>query len=471
MNSRKEKDAYHDQWGIASMESLFKDLAFGVRSLRRDPGFTIVAVLALTLGVAFTVCIFTVVNGVLINPLDLPDPDQIVIFLRNTPYGEMKLVSYPNFLDWRKQQESFVELAASRYMEFNLSGANSALRVQGHAVTPGFFTVLGVQPLFGPGFSARSSDTSRLAVLGYDTWRKAFGNDPSVIGRMVLLDDQAYQVCGILPPGQIPYLGRQDIFVLLDPTVPRYLQKRQSNMLRLLGRMKPGLSLQEAQVDIDLISSRLERAYTEAREHVQVKLKPLQEDLVGETRPRLLALMGAVAFVLMIACLNTASLLLTRGSLRAREVAVRTAIGATRFRIIRQFLVESLVLALFGSLLGLGLASLSVRFLRNSFPSSVPRLHEATIDSRVLAFAMVLAIASALVFGLVPAIKNSRTNLANALKEGASSTTHTSSSLRLRSTMVVVQVALSAVLVIGAGLLVKSYWLLTGVKLGFRTKV
>ncbi|RPI27685.1 MAG: ABC transporter permease [Acidobacteria bacterium] len=453
-------------------ESLAKDVRFAARSLARNPGFTVIAILALTLGIASSISIFTVVNGVLINPLDLPDPDQIVIFLRNTPYGELPMVSFPNFEDWRKQQQTFVDLTASDYTEMNLAGGNSPLRLRGYRVTPDFFRVLGVKPLIGSAFPTETRATSRVAVLSQATWEKGFGSDPRVIGRGIRLDDQAYEICGVVPAATASF-AESDVWIPLDPHHPELLRlarRRTGSLFRVLGRVKPGVTLQKAQAEIDVISRRLEKSYPEAREHLKVRLQTLQDHLVGDTRPRLLALMGAVLFVLLIACLNTASLLLTRGTLRAREVAVRMAIGAGRFRVIRQFLIESLLLAVAATVVGMLLAQAAIRLLQSEFPESLPRMAEISIDWHVLGFALVVALLSVFVFGLVPALRSSRVNFGSALKEGASGTTYSSASLRLRSAMVIVQVSLSAILVIGAGLLMKSYWLLTRVELGFRTE-
>ncbi len=465
------KEMYRDQWGLPFLEGLLKDCRFAFRSLRRDPGFAVTAVLTLTLGIACATAIFTVVNGVLINPLGFPGGDRLVVFLCSTPYGELPFTSFPNYEDFRRQQRSFVELAVADYEEFNLAGSTAAMRVSAFQVTPGFFTVLGQKPLLGSSFPDDSvAKGRRLVVLSHATWQSGFGGDPHVIGRSVRLNDAVYEICGVMPETRTKFLTG-DIWIPVDLNsdngIPR---RRTASLFYMFGQVKEGVRREQAQAEIDVISDRLVKAYPEVKKDLPVRLKPVKEYLVGDSRPRLLALAGAVFFVLLIACLNTGSLLLTRSTVRAREVAIRAAMGASRSRVLRQFLVESLLLAVAGTLAGLLVAFLAVRLLQRQFPLSVPRLEEVALDWHVLGFALASAFFSVLLFGLVPALRASRVNLVTALKEGAPATSHSRGSLRLRTVTVVSQVALSAVLVVGAGLLIKSYWLLTEVDLGFETE-
>lgn len=453
------------------METLLQDIRYSIRALLSKPGFTAVAVITLALGIGATTAIFSVVNSILIRSLAYNEADRIMTvgpIYQDKGQG-LGYSSYPNFADWREQNRSFEEMAAFRARGVSLTGDDQPERISGARVSSGFFPVLRVQPLLGRTFiSAEEKPASNLSVvIGYELWQRRFGSDADIIGRAVMLDGRSYTVIGVLPEGfEFPLLGKTEVWtsVSLDGNT---LQERGAQMYGVIARLKDGVARPEAQMDMTTVAANLSRQYPEQNRDVPVGVVALQEQMVQGVRPALLILLGAVGFVLLIACANVANLLLVRASLREKEMAIRAALGASRFRLIRQLLTESLLLAVASAAVGLLLALWGIDLLRAFAPDSIPRLDEIKIDSRVLAFTTCITLLTGLIFGLAPALQTSKLDLNRSLKEGARSSGGGAARGRMRRLLVIAEVAMALVLLAGAGLLIKSFYRLQQVDLGF----
>ena len=453
-------------------DAIAQDLRQALRAFRRTPAFTTVAVLTLALGIGANAAIFSVVNGVLLRPLPYPDPDRLVmVWTYNPRQGFDKDVgTYPNFEDWRRQSRSFQELAAYTGSSYTLAGFGDPAQIRGAVVTPGFFETLGVPARYGRIFAAQDgiAGSHRVVVLSHGLWVRRFGGDAGIIGRSVPLSGVSHEVVGIMPDG-FAHPADAELWTPLAPS-ERYaelMQSRGTFWLTVMGRLRAGLSRAAAQAEMDGIAARLEREYP-ANAGLGVRLVSLHEEIVGDVRRPLLILLGAVGFVLLIACANVANLLLTRAAARQRELAIRAALGAGRARIARQLLTESLVLALAGGAAGLLLASWAVDLLHALAPSNLPRLSLVGLDARVLAYTAVAALFTGLIFGLAPVSQSSSS--AEALKDGARGGSEGRRGRRLRSALAVGEIATALVLVISAGLLIRSFIALTRVDLGFETR-
>ena len=450
------------------MNSLLKDLRYGVRSLARHPGFTIVALLTLALGIGANTAIFSVVNAVIIRPLPFNDPEHIVWVWDTIRPDVPAPTSLPEFRDWKEQSRSFENLAAFQSSDTFLDAGEGTEEVPVGIVTPEMFSLFRVKPIIGRTFTDEETlpGRFRVAVLGQSLWQTRFGSDPNVLGRTVQLNGRSYTIIGVMSAG-FSFPDRAMLWrpLPIDPTE----QDRGPHYLRVVGRLKAGVTRDQAQAEMSTIAARLSQQYPEKTAGHGVKIDSLSEVLVGDIGLSLFILLGAVGFVLLIACANVANLMLARIGGRQREIAVRTALGASRLRIVRQLLTESLLIAVVGGAAGLLLAIWAVSWLVSLGPETLPRLNEISIDTRVAAFTLLVSVATGVLFGLAPALQISKPTLTDALKESGRTTAGLRKN-RLRNALVVSEVALSLVLLVGAGLLIRSFAKLTRIDPGFNTE-
>jgi len=453
------------------MQNFLQDMRFGLRMLLKNPGFAVVAVIALSLGIGANTAIFSVVNGVLLRPLPYPQPEQLtMVWLDNRRQGIREdVTSYPNFLDWRNQNKTFQEMAAVRNVNTSLTGVGEPEELRGASVSANFFQLMGVAPAYGRGFTAEEEQPGKdnIVVLSYGLWQRRFGGDPAILNKTISLGGEQHTVVGIMPPG-FEFPSKVEIWGPLAPN-ERTRAARGSFWLPVVGRLKPGVTRQQAQADMDVIAKQLEQQYPNLNAGYGVNVVPLHEQTVGKIRTALLVLLGAVAFVLLIACANVANLLLSRAAVRQREVAIRSALGAGRWRIVRQMLTESVLLSVIGGGLGLLLAFWGVDVLLKLSPPNLPRLDNIRLDWRVLAFTLGISLLTGLIFGLVPALQTSKSDVGETLKEGGRSGTGSRQAQLVRNSFIVAEIALTLVLLVGAGLLIRSFWQLQNVNPGFNT--
>jgi putative ABC transport system permease protein len=462
------------------METLIRDIRYGVRMLLKSPGFTAAAILALALGIGGNTAIFSVVNAVLLHPLPYKDPALLVqVKQQERRSGSVQdTVSGPNFIDWRDQNQVFDHLGAYRYMLFGLVGGGQPETVVGLLVSYAVLPALGVQPMLGRTFLPEEDQPGRnlVVILSHGLWQRRFGSDPGLIGKTITIDNENRTVVGIMPPGfnfppTIPttaaFPSRQ--MALWAPLWddPKQLA-RDENTFWLVGRLKAHIPIEQAQQDMSNIARRLEQQYPKTNSRVGVKVSRLQEQVLGDVRPALLILLGAIGLVLLIACANVANLLLARAVARYRETAIRQALGAGRIRLIRQFLTESVLLALLGGATGLLLAVWGISVLVALGPQTIPRLTETVIDNRVLGFTFALAFLTGIISGMAPALQASRAELNQTLKEGGTRSTTGDHGKHVRSLLVVSEIALALVLSVGACLLIRSFLHLQQVDPGFQ---
>jgi putative ABC transport system permease protein len=449
------------------MDSLLQNIRFAVRSLRKSPALTASVVLTLALCIGATTAIFSVVYAVLFRPLPFPNPGEILL-VRTTWKDLMSSFSVGNWADVKRQQRSFRYFVPAYGESFNFAGADTPENVDGARVGADYFAMLGVQPALGRSFRAEEDSPGRadVVVLSDGLWRRRFGGAPSVVGTEVRLDGRPHTVIGVMPASMDYALFDEELWV---PTAftPQQLAEHDEHFLTVLGRLEPGVGATRAEEEMHALAGWLETTYPKENRHRDIVMAPFMEELVGDYRPRLFVLLGAVAFVLLIACANIANLLLARGAARSHEIAIRAAIGAGRGHLLRQALTESLVLAAAGGVLGLLLGYWGVIALATFGPEDVPRLATARVDWPVLAFALGLTVLSGLVFGLAPALRTAARMPHEALKEGGRTGSRAGSRDRLRNVLVVGEIALALVLLTGAGLLIRSAIALNGVDPGF----
>ncbi|MGO9272726.1 MAG: ABC transporter permease [Terriglobia bacterium] len=450
------------------MASLLQDFRYGFRMLFKNPGVTVVAVLALGLGIGANTAIFSVVNGVLLRPLTFPQPERIVQVFRH--YGEgndVPALSVPMILNFKAHGQVFDHLAAYQFLPvgFNLSQGSEPERISGIHVSGQFFDVLGVKPVLGRAFLPEEDQPGgpQVAVLSNTLWRDRFGADPNLIGKTITLSQTSFTVIGIMPR-DFEYPASVDLWAPLQlPSASR----DPANLYNVIGRLRQGVTRPSAEAQLTLIENQFEKANPDQANSKATALIPLQQVIVGDVRAILLVLLGAVGFVLLIACANVANLLLARATARRKEVAIRTAMGATRWRLIRQLLTESMLLGVAGGALGLLLAFWGIKLLLVLRPGNLPRLHEVSLDPRVLGFTLLISLATGILFGFAPALRISRTDLNASLKEGSRGSTQGRERNRLRSALVAGEIALSMVLLVGAVLLIQTFARLREVKPGF----
>ncbi len=449
------------------MDTLRQDLAYAFRRLRQAPGFTLVAVATLTLGIGANSAIFSVVNAVLLKPLPFPEPDRLVMVSQTWEGRFTRVYSPQNFLDLAAQARSFESLAALDGEGVTLTGRGAPARLEGAAVSAGFFDLLRIRPLLGRAFLPGENETGshRVVVLGHRLWRERFGSDPSVLGQQVQLDRDSYLVVGVAPPG-FSYPEGTDLWRPLEYDERFRAHSRGAWYLGVIGRLRPGVPVEQAREEVGVMAARLAQAYPAADEGVGGDVRPLHEAMVRDSRNALLLLLGAVGLVLLIACVNVANLLLARVAARESEIAVRTALGAGRGRLLRQLLTESVLLALLGGGAGLLAAAFSLDALLALQPEGLPRLGEVRVDRVVVAFAVALTLLTGLLFGCFPALQMTRRAPAQSLHEGGRGVL-TGRGHRLRGGLVVGQIALAMMLLAGAGLLIRSFMRLRSVYPGF----
>ncbi len=450
------------------MTTLWQDLRYGARMLLRSPGVTVVAVLALALGIGANTAIFSVVNGVLLRPLPYEEPDRLVRLSEDSPQVPQMSISYPNFLDWQEQNKVFDGIAAMQFQSMNLTGADEPERLAGRNVSANFFAVLGVRPLLGRAFAPEEDrpGASRVCVLSNGLWQRRFGSDPNLVGKQLTLNGENYTVIGVLPQSY-RFGTPTDIFAPIGLKADTMTERGSHPGIYAIARLKQGVTVDEARTEIIGLAKRLAKQYGKGD---SATVTPLQEVFVGDIRTALFVLLGAVGFVLLIACANVANLLLARAASRSREIAIRTALGAGRWRIVRQLLTESVLLALMGGITGLLLALWGIDVLRNASLDSIPPTAEINLDTNVLAFTLFVSLVTGIVFGLAPALAASKLDLNESLKEGGRSATGGSGSKHMRNLLVVSEIALSLVLLVGAGLLIKSFRYLRQTDPGFNAQ-
>ncbi|MGA8406829.1 MAG: ABC transporter permease [Candidatus Acidiferrales bacterium] len=450
------------------MGTLLQDIRYSIRTLAKSPAFTAIAVLTLALGIGANTALFSVVDAVLLRPLPFQNPSRLVWTWGNCSLCDQAAVSPADFLEYRAQNHSFEYYGAMAGGDslFNLTGNDKPMQIKGSMVTAGFFDALGIRPRYGRVFNVADEKTTdpESVILSHHMWQENFGSDPKVIGKSIALDGKTRTIVGVLA-SDIPLLTRADLW-FPAPFENERMQSRRSHFLRPIGLLKPGVTMSQAQSELDVIAARLGSQYPATNAGFSAKLEPLHNVLIGDVGPAFMVLIAAVALVLLITCANIASLILARNTTRQREIAIRTAIGAGRSRLIRQLLTESLVLALAGGAAGILLANAGVEFLKQLGPESLPRLDEVGVNGVVLAFTLAIAVVTGILFGLGPAMKASRRDLTQSLKEGGSSG-DSRAKHRAHNVLVVAEVALSLVVLIASGLLLNSFWRLLRAPLGF----
>ncbi len=444
------------------MGQFLQDLRYGVRMVFKYPGFTLAAVLTLALGIGANTAIFSVVNAVLLRPLPYPQPERLVALRSNE--------SLPDLDDIKEQSRSFEALGGAVMQPHDFTGEAEPVQVQAALVNADLFKALGGEAAVGRVISAEEDrvGAERVVVLSHGFWLRHFGGDPNVIGRPIPLSGNNYTVIGVMRPDFSMPVENPDVWVALRVANPLAAGARGVHFLRTYLRLKPDVSLAQAQAELDGINSRLAEAYPDENKERTRRLTPLHERITGEVRPALLILFGAVGLVLLVACANFSSLLLARSAARQQELAIRAALGAVRGRLVRQVLTESLLLSLLGGVGGLVLAMWGVDLLMALKPADLPLVAAVGIDGRVLAFTFGVSVLTGIVFGLVPALSSSRLDLNEVLKEGGRGGTGGVLRQRVRSALVVSEIALALMLLIGAGLLIKGFWRLRSVDPGFR---
>ncbi|MGD0220837.1 MAG: ABC transporter permease [Terriglobia bacterium] len=466
------KETSRELWGFRGFEILLQDVRYGARQLRCNPGFTAVAVLTLALGIGANTVMFSVVNGILLRPLPYPDPGQLmtIVSVSTKNHEIMESVSVADFPFVKEQTDAFDGLALYGYSIPTLTGRGEPEQLAGGAATPGLFPLLGVRPLLGRNFlpDEATRGKSHVVILSHRLWRRRFGGDPAIIGKSVTLSEQLYTVIGVMPPGFAFPSAKTGLWL------PLVLQGQEAvshgwRSRRMLARLKLGVDLTRAQAELDTVGARLARQFPQDQAW-GLQIVPLKEAIVGLFRHALLLLLGAVALVLLIACANLANLFLSRGRAREREMAIRCSLGATRRRVVRQLLTESLIIAAIGGALALLFVPAGANFIRAIAPADIPRLDQISVDGRVLWFVFGASMLTGVLFGLAPAIHVSKPDVTSALKDGFQ-TTPAGFGLfqahRTRSALVVAEVAMAMVLMSGAVLLLRSLWKLVNVNPGF----
>jgi predicted permease len=450
------------------MTSLAQDVLYAIRLFRKAPGFTAIAVLTLALSIGANATLFSVVKGVLLNPLPYTHSEQLAALYARTPGMERGPVVYLNFLDWERQSRSFSSMAIYRNQDYNLTGTAEAERLSGYMVSANFFSTLGVQPILGRTFRREEDQVGAApaVILGGGFHRRKFGASTDVIGKAIALNGVPYTIVGVVPASFTFYGHDRDVYVPIGQwNDPSFRDRRISVSARAIGRLKQGVTVRQAQAEMDQVANNLAAAFPVADKETGIRLVSMKEDIVGNVQPFLILLLAGVGFLLLIACANVANLLLARAMGRSHEFALRAAIGAGRGRLLRQLITDSALLAAAGGALGVGLASLALQMAGRTLPSNLPRTEEISLDGRVLLFTLAVSVFAAIASGLAPALQGSRANLFEILKEGGRG--FVGSRHWLQKTMVAVEVAMALVLLIGAGLMVRSLRALWRVDPGF----
>ena len=461
--------------------TLIQDLKYGARMLLKHPGVTAIAVLTLALGIGANTAIFSVVNAVLLNPLPYREPDRLVSLWENVPTHGRWRASPANFFDWKKQNTVFEDVAAFGQTSMTLTGDGEPEQLVGTRVSSGYFSVVGVEPLLGRSFAPEEYEVGKgaVAILGHAFWQRRFGGDRNIINRNVTLNGATYTVVGVMPPGIYPVSPtttgqiifdeqKQNLWLPMSFT-PEWADARAAHVLGVVARLKASVSVDQAVAEMNSIGARLEKEHL-ANKGEGIIVSPFMNEVVGDVKPALLTLLGAVGLVLLIACANVASLLLAQHAGRSKEIAIRAALGAGRARLVRQFFLEGLLLSFVGTVAGLLIATMGTKLLLQFVPEGVPRLAQVSLDWKVLTFTILISLGTCFIFGLLPGWHASKPNLQTALEQSGRTSGPGASRLRFRQALVVFQVSIAVMLVIGAGLLIKSFWLLRQVDPGFQAE-
>ena len=454
------------------MGTLIEDVRYGLRMLRKNPGFTAIAMLTLGLGIGANTAVFSIVNGVLLNSLPFRDPDKLVVLFESKPNFKEGSISYPNFLDWQRDNRSFTSIAAYRPDSFILTGAGEPEQIRGEMVSADFFSILGVKPVIGRLFASEEDQlgAGHVALVTSSFWKRKLASAPDIVGHSIVLDGEGYTIIGVIPESfhlLLPnFRDNNELYVPIGQWKYSDFRDRSHALgMKAIGRLRSGVTFAQARADMDRVTQNLAAAFPQADAGEGATLVPLKERMIGDIKPFLLVLLAAVCFVLLIACVNVANLLLARSTSRTREFAIRAALGAGRGRVIRQLLTESILLAVGGAVLGLLLAAWGTRATLVALPIDMPRVSEIGLNAHVLIFTAVVSILAGALFGLAPALKISRSNLQETLKEGGRETS--GAHHRVQGIFVVVEMAMALVLLIGAGLMIRSLMRLWSVDPGF----
>jgi putative ABC transport system permease protein len=457
------------------MNGIFQDLRYAIRQLRKSPGFTAIAVITLALGIGANAAIFSVVNGALLRPLAFREPSRLVHVWHVPPAKSFPgmltfAVSAANYLDWQSQNQVFENMAIYAYHGFTLTGSEKPEQLDASAVSSGFFETLGVQPMLGRVFSPQEDQPGRsnVVVCSYRFWQDHLGSNADIVGHNINIDGQSFLVAGVMPPS-FRYPDFAQVWTPMAWT-DKERAVRGEHHYAVVARLKSGIALKQAQAAMNTISSRLEQLFPDDDRGWGAIVVPLHDDLVSDVRPALLVLLGAVAFVLLIACVNVANLALAKTLSRRKEIAIRTALGASSARVLRQLLAETVLLALAGGVVGLTYAHFGVRLIMAFLADKLPRSIEVGLDLRVLGFTALISILSGIIAGVLPALRLTRADINQALKQGLGRTDSDSGGHHTRGILVVAEVALSLVLLIGAGLMIRSFQQLQSVNPGFESR-
>lgn len=465
------KEVTREMWSGASLEAFQQDLRYGVRTLVKSPGFAVIAILTLALGIGVNTAVFSVVNGVLLKTLPFPHPEQLVTLAESKPNFDAGSISYPNFRDWQKDNRTFSSMAITRRYAFILTGRGNAEQLPGDFVSSDFFQILGVKPLLGRAFLPGEDEVGAapIALLTETLWREKFGADTDIVGKGITLDGKTYSIVGVIPKSfdlLLPAFRAGLVYVPIGQWSNNLLLNRGAGLgIHGIGRLKTGVAIEQARADMNSVSRNLTASYPDTDTGIGARLMPLKQEMVRNSQSVLWVLLGAVGFVLLIACVNVANLLLARSTSRQREFAVRVALGASQVRIVRQLLTESVLLSALGGLLGLLLAKWGTRAALGLLPQALPRASEIGLDGRVLAFTAVASLLVGVAFGLVPALKTLTGRPLDTLKDNARG--FSGARMHAQRVFVVIEMATALVLLIGAGLMVRSLVSLWNVNPGF----
>ncbi|HLJ87243.1 MAG TPA: ABC transporter permease [Candidatus Angelobacter sp.] len=465
------KEECRESRKVHGFDVLLQDLRYGLRMMGKAPGFTLVALLTLALGIGANTAIFSVVNGVLLNPLPYPHPEQLVGLHASKPNFQNGSISYPNFRDWQRENRTFSAMAIYRIDAASLTGLGDAKQVRSTFISADFFPLLGVSPIVGRSIEKGEDEVGAapVALISRDLWRRKFGAATSAIGKSITLDGKSYTIIGVIPADfdlVVPGLRASAVYLPIGQLNNPLLQHRAAGLgIHGVGRLKAGVGIEQARADMDRISRSLAAAYPDDDKGTAASMAPLKAQMVGQIQPFLVLLLVAVGFVLLIVCVNIANLVLARSNRRMREFAVRLALGASKRRVIRQVLTESVLLSFLGGGLGLLLAAWGTRMLLRTLPAALPRAGEVGMDGRVLAFTTVISLLAGVLFGLIPALKTSRADVITPLKEGSHSLQ--GSRYGAQNAFVIVELALALVLLAGAGLMIRSLMGLWNIDPGF----
>jgi predicted permease len=468
----RAKEETREVWSFVWLEQFLQDIRYGLRMIGKSPGFTTVAVLTLALGIGANTAIFSVVYAALLRPLPYRDASRLVLLNETTPKVGTVSVSYPNFVDWRSQSRAVSQMAAVHQVGFNLTGLARPESISGSAVSPAFLAILGVRPFLGRDFdeAEENAGTAPVLLLSYDLWQSHLGADPDVVGKSMSLDGRAFTIVGVLP-ASFRWLDKMDVIEPIGVWAtnnPEAADRGGRSDTSAVGRLAPGVTFEQARAEMESIAARLAREYPGLDDRFSVEFMPMRDAFVGDSRPAILILFGAVLFVLLIACANVANLFLARGATRTKEIALRLAFGASRGRVIRQMLAESFILAFLGGALGLALAIGGIHAIARWIPKDMLSGATVNLNGAVFVFVAALIVVAAFIFGLAPAAHSTTPDLQSGLRESGRTTSASAAQNKLRGAFAVAEISLALVLLIGAGLMTKSLYRLMSVNPGFR---